>query len=59
MSRFQIVTSEGNLKINSYVRANMIFTAAINQIMRKMCKVNDKKYSAVVQIINRMINKRS
>lgn len=50
-------TYEGSLKIDSYVRANMIFTARISQIMKKVCKIKDSKYGEVVNTINKIIKK--
>ena len=48
-------TSEGSLDIDSYIRANMVFTASINQITKKVCKVTDFVYAEVVKQIIRII----
>ena len=41
-------TLHGSLQIDSYVRCDMIFTASTNQIIKKICKINDKDYEEVV-----------
>ncbi len=51
----QADTSEGTLMIDSYIRANMIFTASIMQILRKICSVRDDKYRQVTDAITRII----
>ncbi|MFH1055534.1 MAG: type II toxin-antitoxin system PemK/MazF family toxin [Candidatus Altiarchaeota archaeon] len=48
-------TLGGSLRIDSLVRANMIFTANKNQILRKICRVNDKQYKDVVDVINNLM----
>jgi len=50
-------TIDGSLQIDSYIRANMIFTASKTQILRKFCKIGDEQYSKVVNIINNLIEK--
>ena len=50
-------TIGGTLKIDSYIRANMIFTANKTQILKKFCRVKDKEYKEVVNIINNLIKK--
>ncbi|MBI2549581.1 type II toxin-antitoxin system PemK/MazF family toxin [Candidatus Woesearchaeota archaeon] len=50
-------TTDGTIMIDSYVRANMIFTAAKAQIRRKLCKVKDDKYKQVTNIITKIIAK--
>lgn len=52
-------TQEGSLQIDSYARANMIFTASINQILKKMCKLKDKKYAEITTTISKIIEKSS
>ncbi|MDP3919059.1 MAG: type II toxin-antitoxin system PemK/MazF family toxin [Nanoarchaeota archaeon] len=46
---------EGDLMIDSYVRTNMIFTASIELILKKLCKVNKSKYDEIVESINLII----
>ena len=43
--------------IESYIRANMIFTASKAQIRRKLCRVKDEKYGQVTSAIIRLIAK--
>lgn len=50
-------TVDGTLQINSYIRANMIFTAIKAQIHRKLCEVKDEKYRMAVNTIARIIEK--
>ena len=50
-------TIDGNLPIDSYIRSNMIFTASKVQILKKLCKIKDKQYIEVVNIINNLIRK--
>ncbi len=50
-------TMEGSLQIDSYIRSNMLFTAEKSQILKKFCKVNDKKYKAVVDKVVELISK--
>jgi len=50
-------TEEGSLHIDSYVRANMLFTASRRQIHRKICRLSDGHYQRVVCIICDLIGK--
>ena len=50
-------TTEGTIMIDSYIRANMIFTAAKSQIQRKLCKAKDEKYRQVTNTITKIIVK--
>ena len=50
-------TIGGTLRIDSYIRANMIFTANKTQILKKLCRIKDKEYKEVVNIINNLIKK--
>jgi mRNA interferase MazF len=50
-------TIDGSLQIDSYIRANMIFTASRAQILKKICMIRDKQYTEVVNIINNFIRK--
>ena len=50
-------TIDGSLQIDSYIRANMIFTARKAQILKKLCKIKDEQYIEVVNIINNLIRK--
>ncbi len=49
-------TYDGTLSIDSYIRANMIFTADKFQIIGKICKIKDKKYKEVIQKIIEVIS---
>lgn len=53
----QTDTTGGTLQIDSYIRANMIFTAAKVQITRKLCKIKDEKYRQVATAVKRIIEK--
>ena len=53
----QADTTDGTLMIDSYIRANMVFTAAKVQIRRKLCKVRNDKYRQVTDAITRIIVK--
>ncbi len=44
-------TITGSLKIDSYVRANMIFTADTSQIITKICKLSSTDHKKVIDII--------
>jgi len=48
-------TQQGTLMIDSYIRANMLFTASKKQIQKKLCKINNEQYTKVVEMINKMI----
>lgn len=50
-------TMGGSLQIDSYIRANMIFTASKAQIFKKICKIKDTQYNEVVNIISNLIRK--
>ncbi len=50
-------TIEGSLKIDSYIRSNMIFTAYTSQIQRKICKIKNKHYNKVTRVIENIIKK--
>ncbi len=50
-------TIDGSLQIDSYIRANMIFTASKAQILKKLCMIKNKQYKEVVNIINNLIRK--
>jgi mRNA interferase MazF len=43
------------LIIDSYIRCNMLFTAEKSQIVRRVSKLDKKKYSEVVKMINSII----
>jgi mRNA-degrading endonuclease toxin of MazEF toxin-antitoxin module len=44
-------TINGTLSIDSLVRCNMIFTADKKQIIKKICKVSEKKYKEIIEKI--------
>ena len=48
-------TTDGTIMIDSYIRANMIFTASKAQIRRKLCRVKDDKYRQVTNAITKII----
>jgi len=50
-------TLQGSLTIDSYARANMIFTASIQQILKKICCLKDNKYNDVVKMIYTIVKK--
>ena len=50
-------TAGGTLRIDSYIRENMIFTANKTQIRKKLCRIKDKSYKDTVTVINRIIKK--
>ncbi len=50
-------TEGGSLKIDSFIRCNMLFTANKSQIVKVLCKVNAKKYKQVVKKVNELISK--
>ena len=50
-------TLEGILKIDSYIRGNMLFTAEKKQITKKICSINKKKYAEVINKIIKLISK--
>lgn len=49
-------TVGGSLEIDSYIRANMIFTAEKTQILRKVCRIGEGKYQQVVAMITSIIS---
>ena len=50
-------TEDGSLKIDSFIRCNMLFTANKNQAIKVLCKITSKKYKKVVLKINQIISK--
>ncbi len=46
-------TLDGSLQVDSYIRANMLFTAEKRQIIRKVCKTNEGKYK---EVVNKIVN---
>lgn len=50
-------TIDGSLQIDSYIRANMIFTASKAQILKKLCIIKDRQYKEVINIIINLIRK--
>lgn len=48
-------TEYGSLMIDSYIRANMLFTANKNQITKKVCKLKKQKYTQVVEKIIELV----
>ena len=50
-------TLDGSLAVDSYIRTNIIFTAAKNQIHRTICRVPDHTYSNVTEMISKIIRK--
>ncbi len=50
-------TENGSLLIDSYIRANMLFTADSSQIVKKICNIKTSKYSLVVKKIIEIISK--
>lgn len=50
-------TTDGTIMIESYIRANMIFTASKAQIRKKLCRVKDDKYRQVTAAIIKIIEK--
>ena len=50
-------TKKGSLKIDSFVRCNMLFTANKSQCIKVLCKIDSKKYKKVVSKINQIISK--
>ncbi len=49
-------TIGGTLAIDSFVRTNMLFTASVKQIVRKVCSVKRDDYTRMVDIIIRLIS---
>ncbi|HLC74793.1 MAG TPA: type II toxin-antitoxin system PemK/MazF family toxin [Candidatus Nanoarchaeia archaeon] len=50
-------TQQGTLNIDSYIRANMIFTAYAQQIVKKICVADDETYNKVIDTIVKVIKK--
>jgi len=50
-------TLDGTLKLDSYIRANMIFTAHKSQIYKIICSVKDDDYHKVIRIIQELISR--
>ncbi len=50
-------TLNGNLTIDSYIRANMLFTAATKQVHMKFCRISNEKYTLVTETIHNLIKK--
>jgi len=50
-------TIDGSLQVDSYIRANMIFTANKTQVLKKFCKITDVQYTEVVNTIKNLIEK--
>lgn len=51
-------THEGSLQVDSFVRANMVFTASSIQIVKRVCSLSNGKYQEVCSMINHIINKK-
>ena len=49
-------TLNGSLQVNSYIRANMLFTAEKMQIIRKVCTLKEGKYKEVVKKVINLIS---
>lgn len=49
-------TNNGSLQLDSYIRANMLFTAETQQIRKKLCVIKNEKYQEVVTVINKIIS---
>ena len=50
-------TIGGTLGIDSYIRANMIFTANKKQILKRICRVEGREYKEVIDLINDLTKK--
>ena len=48
-------TKKGSLKIDSYIRSNMLFTASVNQITGRVCTIQKKTYHQVIENIKKLI----
>ena len=48
---------DGTLRIDGYIRTNMIFTANKKQIQNRICRIKGKEYENVVDFINDLIKK--
>lgn len=49
-------TKNGDLRIDSYIRTNMIFTADKSQIQNKICEVDNEIYEEVVRKIIKLVS---
>lgn len=49
--------TQGTLMTDSYIMANMVFTASIMQVHRKICRIKDDKYRQVTDTITKIISK--
>ena len=49
-------TKDGSLQVDSYIRTNMLFTAATSQILKKCCSVSSANYNKVVEKIVMLIS---
>ena len=49
-------TRGGSLQIDSYIRANMIFTASTTQILKRVCSITDEKYAEVELAIHNIVD---
>lgn len=47
----------GSLRIDSYIRANMLFTAETQQVKGKLCRIKTQKYRQVVRTITKLMDK--
>lgn len=52
----QTDTNQGNLVTDSFIRTNMLFTASISQIHRRIDAISSEKYRAVIEKIKDIIN---
>ncbi len=50
-------TKDGSLQIDSFIRANMLFTAEKTQVLKRICRVNENTYKEVVKKIVLLISK--
>jgi len=50
-NKYSILVKGSELRIDSFIRCNMIFTAATDQIKRKLGKISNRKYAEVVKRI--------
>jgi len=49
-------TLNGTLNLDSYIRANMLFTSSKDQIVRLVCKISRKKYIEIIKSIIKIIS---
>ena len=49
-------TTDGSLQIDSLIRSNMLFTAEKLQIIKKICKLDERKYKDVVEKVIQLIS---